>query len=344
MSWIKRNLYFLVASVVAVIMLIGSGLYLYASWQLKNSSLETLTRATTEWKSILEKPNGPGNEKINNIETAREQQRKVRERIREIHKNFVPIPRIPDPAEVAARKEDMASAVRSALRRTIDQLQHDAANNSVTLPMQNYAFSFKAQQNQYNFPPGSLEPLSVQLGEVKAICDVLFRAKINSLDGLQRERVSTDDFQNGPPSEYVDPTHTSVTNDLAVLAPYVVTMRCFSPELASVLSGFANNPHGFIVKAINVEPGTGAGPMTTDASGNLVPSLSSTPYGQPYAQPGYPPPGYPDRYGGSPGMIPGAPPAAAPTTTPRGGLPTVLDEKQLKVTLVLNVVRLHPKR
>ena len=333
MSWIKRNLYFLLASVVAVILLVGSGLYLYSSWEQKNSSLETLTKATTDWKSILEKPTGPGNDKINNIDTAREQQKKVREKIREIQKNFVPIPRIPDPAEVNARKDDMASAMRSALRRTIDQLQRDAANNSVALPMQNYAFSFKAQQNLYNFSPGSLEPLSVQLGEVKAICDVLFKAKIHSLDSIQRERVSVDDV-NGPPSEYLDPSHLAVTNELAVLAPYVITIRCFSSDLASVMAGFGNDPHGFIVKAINVEPGTGgAGLPTSEGTPGAIPTM-----GQGYPPSGYPPSGY-ERY-----MNPTAPPAVAPTAPRPGGLPTVLDENKLKVVLVVNVVRLQTKR
>ena len=37
-------------------------------------------------------------------------------------------------------------------------------------------------------------------------------------------------------------------------------------------------------------------------------------------------------------------PAAAPATTPRGGLPTVLDEKKLKVTLTVDVVKLLPSK
>src|SRR6185503_10826165 len=101
---------------------------------------------------------------------------------------------------------------------------------SVTLPVQNYAFSFKVQRDQYNFSAGSLEPLAVQLGEVRTICDILFRAKINSIDSFQRERVSVED-QNGPPSEYLDPSHISVTNEQAILSPYMVTIRCFSAEL-----------------------------------------------------------------------------------------------------------------
>jgi hypothetical protein len=41
-------------------------------------------------------------------------------------------------------------------------------------------------------------------------------------------------------------------------------------------------------------------------------------------------------------MAPPVAPTAAPAT--RGGLQTILDEKPLKVTLVLNVVRLLPKK
>ncbi len=57
----------------------------------------------------------------------------------------------------------------------------------------------------------------------------------------------------------------SVTNNLAVLTPYVVTFRGFSAELASVLAGFAASPHGFIVKGINVQP-AGAAAQAGDNS------------------------------------------------------------------------------
>ena len=75
----------------------------------------------------------------------------------------------------------------------------------------------------------------MQLGEVKGICEVLFEAKVNSLDNLRRERVSADDSK-GPQTDYLG--EKSVTNELAVLTPYEVTFRCFSSELAAVLAGF----------------------------------------------------------------------------------------------------------
>src|SRR5262249_19518536 len=113
-----------------------------------------------------------------------------------------------------------------------------------------YSFSFQAEKNKVGFNSSGLAPLSVQLGEVKAICGILFQAKINSLENLRRERVSPDDT-GGPQTDYLN--EKSVTNELALLTPNELTFKCFSSELAAVLSGFASSPNGIIVKTINVK-------------------------------------------------------------------------------------------
>ena len=61
-----------------------------------------------------------------------------------------------------------------------------------------------------NFARGSLGPLSEQLGEVKAISEVLYSARVNAMDGIQRIKVSTDD-ENGPQSDYLN--EMAVTNE-----------------------------------------------------------------------------------------------------------------------------------
>jgi hypothetical protein len=89
------------------------------------------------------------------------------------------------------------------------------------------------------------------LGEVKAICDILIAARVNSLDNLRREKICADDNQ-GTLGDYTD--KKSITNTLAILTPYEVSFRCFTPELANVLAGFSSSPHNFVVTAINVDP------------------------------------------------------------------------------------------
>jgi hypothetical protein len=224
-------------------------------------------------------------------------------------------------------------------------MQRDATNSSVTLPPQGYSFSFEAQKRRMSFAPGSLSPLSTQLGEVKAICDILFAAKINSLDNLRRERVSPDD-SSGPQSDFV--AERSSTNELAVQAPYEISFRCFSPELAAVLAGFASSSNAILVKSLNVE----LAPPVVEAPAPVTPVYVAAPNPVP------PPPqnrrseedAFRARYGlGLRGpSTPIAPPPivqpqlGAPQPVAKGGLQTVLDEKQLKVTMLLHIVKLLP--
>jgi hypothetical protein len=138
-----------------------------------------------------------------------------------------------------------------------------------------------------------------------------------------------------------------VTNELAVLAPYEITFRCFSPELAAVLGGFASSPYGLLVKTINVEaaPATAASPEQA-AVPIYQPSVPA--YTPPPPPRGGEPPNMAERYALSLRAVPRPPPqqayapapVPAPSTASRGGLPLALDEKQLKVTLMLNVVKL----
>jgi pyruvate/2-oxoglutarate dehydrogenase complex dihydrolipoamide acyltransferase (E2) component len=243
-------------------------------------------------------------------------------------------------------------------------MQRDAGKSSVALPPRDskgstYSFSFAAQRESLAYAPGSLEPLSVQLGEVKSICAVLFQAKVNSLDSLRRERVSDDDLR-GPQTDYLP--EKSVTNELAVMSPYEVSFRCFSSELAAVLGGFAVSPCGLLVKTINGESAPAAAPASEPIY-TAAPAASAAPAPRPYVPPAAPAPraaeAAPDdfaaRYGlggrgGAP--APAAPPArlytrpgaSASPAASRGGLPSALDEKQLKVTLMLYVVKLVPAK
>jgi hypothetical protein len=330
MSWIKRNLYFLIGGIVAVALLGVAGFYFYSKWSLKNESQEKLDAAYADWERISNLNPSPGNDKVNNIQLARDQRAEVNKTIAKVQKFFAPISPIPNPENGPVTKEEFASS----LRRTIDQLQKEASSGGVTLPPR-YDFSFQAERNLPNFAQGSLPPLSAQLGDIRTICNILFKAKVNALDAVRRERVSSDD-QNGPQTDYLEPTHVSVTNELAVLVPYEVSFQSFSAELAAALSGFGADEHGIIVKAVNVEPLTGSGMLGVPGG--------PAPYGNP-AYPGAPGYGNPGGYYGNPelrGMAPPVAPTAAPAT--RGGLQTILDEKPLKVTLVLNVVRLLPKK
>ncbi len=294
MGWIKRNLLFSIAGIVALLLLGGAGFYDYKSWSHNSDAFDRLNTIYDTLQQLGGQKPAPGNGKIDNIKTAKEQEAVVSEWIAQTGGFFKPISPVPDSPDVTSE------AFAAALRRMIDQLQHEADNASVLLPPK-YGFSFEAQRSIVRFAPGSLPSLSVQLGEVKAISEVLFASRVNSLDGIQRIRVSDDDAA-GPQSDYI--TDVSVTNNLAVLTPYVLTFRGFSAELASVLAGFAASPHGFVVKGINVQP-----------AGASAQGEAPAPMGQ------------------LPAVV-----------TRKGGLPTVLNEQLLRITLEVEIVKPLPRK
>src|ERR1043166_9540469 len=266
MDWIKRNLYFVIGATVALLLMGAAGFYLYSKWNLNKEIVGQLDEQYAKLNDLNNQKPHPGEPgKVDNIEIAKEQQKQLRVTIGKSKPYFQRIAAIPDVPKLTDAE------FSRALSRTLDQLQKDATTASVSLPPKlasggTYSFSFEAQKQKVSFAPGSLAPLAVQFGEVKTICDVLFQAKVNSLDSLRRESISADDANSTQgQTDYI--ARHSFTNELAVLSPYEITFRGFSTELASVLAGFASSPNGLIVKTINVEAapaGTeeGAQPMS----------------------------------------------------------------------------------
>ncbi|MGO8838630.1 MAG: hypothetical protein ACLQAH_06455 [Limisphaerales bacterium] len=310
MAWIKRNLFFVVGGILAIGLLGAAGYYNYMGWSHNTAAFDKLNGIYSQLREVANKKPAPGNEKVNNIEAAKQQERELREWIQQAGGYFQPIAPIPNTGTNTVSSEVFAAA----LRRTIDQLQHEADTASVMLPPQ-YGFSFTEQRSLVKFNLRTLQLLPVQLGEVKAISEILFAARVNSLDGIQRVRVSDDDAA-GPQSDYFE--GRSVSNNLAVLTPYQITFRSFSPEVGKVLAAFASSPCGFVVKSINVQP---AGAYT--AASPEAPAESAT--------------------AKMPWMVTPPPPSSASTLS-KGGLQTVLNEQLLRVTLVVEIVKLLPKK
>jgi hypothetical protein len=359
MSWLKRNLFFVIGSLVALILMGLAGFFLYSKWSLNNEVLASLNGDYEELKRLNSQNPHPGAGSVNNINLAKEQRAQLQGFITNTLQYFQPIPRIPDLPKITDRD------FSAALSQTIEQLRNDATNASVTLPPDNYSFSFTSQKSKISFAAGSLNRVSIQLGEVKTLVKILFDAKINALDNLRRERVSSDD-SFGLQTDYL--TEKTETNALAVITPYEVTIRAFSAELASVLAGLASSPHAFLVKTINVELApalpTPEPILPVAVQTIMVPQVNPAAEEMGRAQrEAASMAAFRSRYGvggGGPGLggvayrglggesaapptyvAPNpAQPGAAPAS--KGGLPTVLDEKLLKITLNIYIVKPLP--
>jgi hypothetical protein len=322
-------------------------LYLLGSFTENSQAVEELNKAYAELKRLYELNPNPGKPKGSdktNIQTAREQQDQLRRQLALDRGLFVRIPAIPDTPRVSADE------FTAQLRRTIDWLQREARVRGVSVPT-NYNFTFESIVRKVTFRTDSLQALAVQLGEVKTITELLLRSKVNALENMRREVVCREDEPSNAPSDYLE--QKSVTNQHAVLKPYEVTFRCFSKELADVLSDFGASSNSILVKSINVEPAPamasdlGPGPeapVPTYFPQPLVPSGTSTMAAERFRS----------RYGFGPGSrySPAMPPPMQPTPVPmvvpgtpvRTGPQTVITERAFKVVIMVHVVKLLPPK
>src|SRR5437667_4045758 len=337
MNWLKRNLFLVVGGVVALALLGFAIFFLLTRKNMVDEVTAELSTRTEEWKQLVAADPYPNQE---NIEKAKGEQKKLGEFLDQTRKFFVPVASFPTNLDGATFK--------NLLETTISELVHDAEKSGVSLPSSNrYDFTFRPQRNSLDFAPATLVPLAMQVSEIKAICDVLFDARIQTLVGLRRAPVAKEDEGTAGSADYLSGRKPS-TNALtgAVLAPYEIVFHGFSTELAAVLEGFYRSPNCFIVKNIDVQTNV------VSAAGELGPSY--VPYSYAPA-PGVPPPGmspyeqmmrryYGGRYSRMPNT-PMPPPVTTPTiTTPaapiRKGPETVLDERPLKITMYIEAVRL----
>lgn len=324
MAWIKRNLYFLIGSLVALALMIVGGVMLFKNISDENTSADEIKSKYAELTRLSQQNPHPGEGQINNIAAAKEQTASLRASIGKLLPYFQRITPIPDPAVKKVGNEDFAGQ----LRNTVVQLQRSAEQQSVLLP-HDYYFTFEAQKALMIFDPASLDKMAVHLGEIKALSSILFEAKINSLESIRREIVSTNDTFA---ADYLTDQKT-ISTPLADLTPYKISFHCFSAELAAVLGKLAGSPHGFIVKAINVEPAAPTAPLEVGMGGPLAAQTYA-----PAISPGLSPDG--TRRG--PGAIP-QPQVVA--TAPRSTAPTVfLNEHPLKVTLLVEVIKPKQKK
>lgn len=332
MEWIKRNLFFVIIGAVALVLMVLAGVFAFKKYGEDQAVQEELNRLSAEWQRLTSASVFPNQE---NIELAKKEQKRLKEFRGQLEQLFAPAPAVP-------KMDDQG--FKAYLAKTISDLTNAANRAHVALPAKDYSFTFTAHTKAFQFAPGSIETWMLQLADIKSICNILYQAKVNALDVIQRAPVSANDSGAG---EFL--AATIYTNQGGTFfAPYLISFRGFSPDLANVLEEMSHSTNCIIVKSVNVTPSTAA----------LLPSILIAPPGprRPvvYQQPAYRPPvgetvGEFDRYSGGKG---GPPPTSRPTVpvatapAPVAGRPaptaatTVLGEKPLQITLQLEVLRL----
>jgi len=322
MLWIKRNLFLAVGGFVALLLL-GGGIFAFISARQRNASIEEQLEANKSELDRLQKQKPYPSQA--NVDLAKKETEKLRGAINQLHRFFTPVP----------AEKVTGVAFRAFRDNTLAEMHRMADQAKTALPSRTYAFSFETQKPKTDFKDGTFPAIPEQMVEVKALSKILFDARVDPLINLRRARVSRDDDESSAASDYLALKVETNAATGTVRSPYEVTFGCLSSELSSVLQGLAESPHGFLVKAIHVEPmaetGAGAGPNP----------------GSPSSGPNTPPPGGPIRQ--RPPGGPNQPPPAnrpPPTVTPavqRGGAADkpilLLKERRLKVTLLIYAIK-----
>jgi hypothetical protein len=307
MLWLKRNLLLTVGGFVALALLIVGGWYF---WTNRQKSKEIETKLDENKKALTELISGknpyPG---PTNITRAKEELQRASNAIAQARSFFQPVP----------FEQVTDQAFKAVLDNTIYELHQKAKATSVILPAPGYAFTFEHQKRQLQFPPEAFPALPQQLAEIKVISELLFDARVNKLITFRRARVYAEE-----PISQVDHHDMAPTVDQAMAMasnPYEIVFHAFSTELAIALASFYKSTNGLIVKSIDISPA----PVETPLGNQPGSAQPVTPVPRPAVQPGAAP-----RVG-----------AAAAAKQPEGPK-TVLIEKLLKVTLVLDVLRALP--
>jgi len=248
MAWIKRNLVFVIG-MAAGLLLTGYCAWLFTRDLAKNSTVDNdLQEATRKFDDLANNPKVPEPSQ-ENIQRAIEESNQVKQLVDQLHTAFPPFPAVP--------KLDV-KGFSEHLETTLFDLRTRATNAGVSLP-DDFAFAFTEQRGKLNYPLECIPLWLQQLAEINSLCDILYRAKINSLLVLRRVSISSSNDLIITSSDRLD--SQIATTPFGTATPYKIEIKCFSKDLAAVLDGLARCSHCFVVKNIVVRP---AGPRTLD--------------------------------------------------------------------------------
>lgn len=306
MAWVKRNLFLVIGGIVAI-GLLGFGGYYFWTNRGKNKEIEAQLEANKSDLTRLVNQTPTPNR--TNIARAKQEVEKARAAIEEAKLFFQPIPFEPVTGQ----------AFKTLLDQTVFDLQRKADEMSVALPSKQYAFTFAHQKTQLQFPADAFPALPQQLAEIRTICNILFDAKVNRLITIRRSRL----YAEEPLSQVDHHESKPEVNETAGMAinPYEVTIHAFTPELAAALESFYKSTNGLVVKAVQVEVAPTADPDAPPGFQTPTPT-SIRPFPPAFGAPGR-------------GVVAGA-------ARPQETIKTVLNERLLKITMMIDVMRTLP--
>ena len=313
MQWLKRNAVVVMGAGLGLVLLGIAITYTLTEMRIDRQYTADLTQLTQALQQLLAYEPRPSQE---NIAIVKDNTRTLKKFMGEAEGMFISV--------TNARMNNEQFKVY--LTRAISDLSRAATNSGVSLPPR-YSFTFGEIVPVPTLPDYTIDPLGIQLEEIKILCAILFQSKIHGLESIQRVPTAIDK----PGSMELLMDQGVQTNAFSTAVPYRVAFRCFTAELSNVLNGLAQSPYFLMVRAVDVQLMEGGqGPKPGMEPGMMQPGMMQ-PLGVPVMP--QPAPGAP--------MIgrPPPPKGFAPAPASKTSLVTVLDEKPLKVTVLVNFIK-----
>jgi hypothetical protein len=149
----------------------------------------------------------------------------------------------------------MVSVIKQLNDAAEDQdvgLPRDPRNRSDVKFSSGYYFTFfEVITKEHGVSEDKVAELQVQLEDVETIINILLRSRVQSIESIQRNRVTKEDSGATRPNDYLD-ERKKYTNSVAVVRPYRIKFRCLSGGIAKSLSGFAREDLFYVVRKFEV--------------------------------------------------------------------------------------------
>jgi hypothetical protein len=361
MNWIKANLQIVITGVVSLALLGLAGFFLKGKIDAYKEAQAKLESQERQWESLISKKVYPN---ADNLEALEKDAKRYQAKLDETKQVFAPaeVPNVMNSYEF-----------KKYLNDSIHELQQLADEAGIRLPKK-FGFAFSQEKEVYEYDQTLLKPMYGQINDLKTILGILFKARIHRLTGMRRSSVDETVHADTNAKDLL--RRNISTNEVtdAILYPYECSFRCYSKELAEVLTGFSNSDQFFVIKSLTITPvneeyetieeeeeelldqpgGMSSmlgmtGPMTGPMAGPYGRGPMAGPYGGggPYAGPygrgpygGAAMPSMPGRYG--PQMMQPVEPLDVPDEIRENEVNTFLEERLLDVRMILQGIKLKP--
>jgi hypothetical protein len=315
MEWIKRNVGFVAVGAASLVLMAVAAWFLVAQMGKNAAADQSLNDLLARREQLSSLPVHPvGTDGTNNIDLVRADQKRLEQFLGQI-KAVIPV--MPAPSALDNQ------GFKTRLDQTLFQLTRSATNAGTLVP-DGFAFSFESVRGKFQFNSNSIAPLALQLGDVEELVGVLVEAHVTAIDGIRRVPLAIEDQAAAGSTGLLG--LSAKTNEFMVSLPYELTFQGFSSDVADVLNRMMRTSSCIVVKSVDVSPAGTAGAMGAfDARAGG---------GGRYLDSGR---GMESRFGRRDSFQ--NPTLAQPGINPNQPV-VVLDSQTLRVTLLVDVVRL----